>query len=104
MHKTLKTPLTPSILKFFINAGYEYCLSRCSYTGKEVSAILLTPVMERPDLIQIQHYESLFLTREEPLEMVRATGGPPVMIELGSDCLAHFISYLFKGRSKNKML
>ena len=100
MQKILKTPLTPSVLKFFINAGYEYCLCNRSYTGKDVSAIVLTPVKNRPDLRQIQNYEALFLTREDPLEMVSTTDGPPVMMELDLGCLRQFVDYLLKGETK----
>src|SRR4051812_9005349 len=100
MQTPLKTPLTPSILKFFINSGYEYCLCRYSYTGKAVSAILLTPLKERPGLKKIQHYDFLFAIREEPLEMVRSADGPPVMIELEADSLVGFVSYVLNTRPK----
>jgi hypothetical protein len=99
MYKTLKTPLTPSLLKFFLNEGYQYCLSKRSFKGKNVSAILLTPVKERPDLRQLQNFEAIFVTSEEPLEMVRATDGPPVLLELEPECLGSFVDFLCKSQS-----
>jgi hypothetical protein len=100
MYKTLKTPLTPSVLKFFINAGFEYCLYKLYYTGQDVSVILLTPVKQRPSLKQIQNYDALFLTCEEPFKMVNDTNTPPVMMELEFNCLSQFVDHLLKGGYK----
>lgn len=99
MYKTLKTPLTLSLLKFFLKEGYEYCLSKRSYKDDNVSAILLTPLKELPDLKRLQTCDALLLIREEPLEMVNDTNGPPVLMELEPECLGSFVDYLFNKQS-----
>ena len=94
MHKKLRTPLTPSVLKFFINEGYEYCLSKKVYSADCVTAILLTPVKTRPDLSQLHNCESVFLIREEPLQMAMTTAGPQVIMELELNSLGSYIDFL----------
>lgn len=104
MHKALTTPLTPAALRFFIYAGYEFCLFNRIYNGDNVSAAVLTPLKEPPHLKRLQNCESVFRTCEEPLEMINDKSGPPILMELDFDCLGAFVDFLLKNKSPMKLV
>ncbi|QQL49423.1 hypothetical protein [Mucilaginibacter ginkgonis] len=94
----MKILLSPQLLRFLLNYGFRFCLSKTSKYSKKSSkiTILLKPVFTRPDIHNLPDgYDTYFNIVVEPAQMAYGIDGTTVLVKLdGETFLAYVKSIL----------
>lgn len=89
----MKTILTPSLLRFLINKGYQACLSKSTaiHTWDAHLRITLTPVMLR-DIPHHDHktFDHVFAIKAEPVELAKGVKNTEVMVNISPKTLLRY--------------
>jgi hypothetical protein len=89
----MKVVLSGSVIKFLIEQGYQYCLSKTTdITNTNVSvSIMLTPVKTRPDIRNLPTgFDTYFNIMEEPLQLSDGVDDTEVFINIDKDELKKY--------------
>lgn len=78
----MKIPFTPQLLGDLIEKGYTYLLASSADEPSTETAIVLKPVREKPELVNLpEGYETYYKITREPMMMACGLGETAVMVE-----------------------
>ena len=81
----MRTFLTPNLLGFLIERGYNYCLAKIkiSHTPHAITVVTLTPVKYNPGLEALpREYDVFFKMTREPIQMALGVVNTEVYVNL----------------------
>lgn len=83
----MKTALTPFLLKFLVDQGYQYLLSRTENINHPDASvqITLTPVLTRPQLRRLpRDFDTYFNLNKEPRIMAEGVDDTLILVQLSA--------------------
>lgn len=87
----MKTTLTPFLLRFLAEQGYNYLLSRTENINEPDASvrITLTPVISRPQLRRLpRDFDTYFKLSKEPRIMANGVDDTQILVKLNADDVA----------------
>jgi hypothetical protein len=101
----MKTCLTPFLLDFMVDQGYQYLLSKTENINRPEASvqITLTPVIQRPQLRRLpRDFDTYFRLTKEPRIMANGIDDTRILVSLSPEDVAILKQTLLNKYSKQQ--
>lgn len=103
----MKTALTPFLLKFLIEEGYQYLLSKTENINEPDASvqITLTPVIARPQVRRLpRDFDTYFKLTREPQMMANGVDDTRILVKLSAEDIARLKQIVLNKYKEEKKL